>query len=482
MPWWSREPGGRRFGLAFAFPATLTSTPVRPQRHLGQLGEGFDVGAHDFAPPRARRGGDDQIVNAAWAAHAAAVREQRAVRAGHVCVVALDAEGLQRRGEERFALGPALPISQLCAYHQLGDADGCDRHVVLVVDQLLDDSEAIALGVDEHRRIEDQSCQGSVSAEPTHSRSSRSSAPHAGSGRCARSISFTARPVPPLAGPIVATARPRRTTTKDSCSDSTLSNTSEKRRAASVALSCFTKSDYQGNARRLVAILLLALAILLLAAPPARAAHRHNHAPRHGHRAATAGPPGTGKVDGPPTPKSLVRRRQRRHRPRRLRPGRPALGPRHPQPSLRPDRPDPRPPNALRLRSLGAPEGDYPASNYGFDIFISTGITHPVGDITYGFATVLNGIWLGLIFVLRLILALLGLAFSLNPFGDGQTMAQVSAALGRLYAARHRPLALDRGRLRRHLVRLQGPPAPRGAGGDRGHPRRGRDARSSASG
>jgi hypothetical protein len=88
----------------------------------------------------------------------------------------------------------------------------------------------------------------------------------------------------------------------------------------------------------------------------------------------------------------------------------------------------------LACEGSGAPEGDYPASNYGFDIFISTGVTHPIGDITYAFATVLNGIWLGLIFVLRLVFSLLGLAFGLNPFSSGQTMSQISAALGRLYA------------------------------------------------
>jgi hypothetical protein len=88
----------------------------------------------------------------------------------------------------------------------------------------------------------------------------------------------------------------------------------------------------------------------------------------------------------------------------------------------------------LACEESGAPEADYPASNYGFDIFISTGVSHPVGDITYAFATVLNGVWLGLIFVLRLVFALLGLAFGLNPFSDGQTMIQISAALERLYA------------------------------------------------
>ena len=92
-------------------------------------------------------------------------------------------------------------------------------------------------------------------------------------------------------------------------------------------------------------------------------------------------------------------------------------------------------PTRLSCEANGTPESNYPASNYGFDIFISTGVTHPVGDITYGFATVLNGIWLGLIFVLKLVLELLGLAFGLNPFADGKTMSQISAAVGRLYGA-----------------------------------------------
>jgi hypothetical protein len=88
----------------------------------------------------------------------------------------------------------------------------------------------------------------------------------------------------------------------------------------------------------------------------------------------------------------------------------------------------------LSCEADGTPESNYPASNYGFDIFIETGFTHPIGDITYGFATVLNGIWLALIFVLKLVLSLLGLAFGLNPFGEGQTMSRISAAVLRLYA------------------------------------------------
>jgi hypothetical protein len=87
----------------------------------------------------------------------------------------------------------------------------------------------------------------------------------------------------------------------------------------------------------------------------------------------------------------------------------------------------------LACEASGAPESSYPASNYGFDVFVATGVTHPVGSFTAAFVTILNGIWLGLIFVLKLTLSLLGLAFGLNPFADGETMSEISAAVGRMY-------------------------------------------------
>jgi hypothetical protein len=82
----------------------------------------------------------------------------------------------------------------------------------------------------------------------------------------------------------------------------------------------------------------------------------------------------------------------------------------------------------------GTPETTYPTSDYGFDVFIPTGVTHPIGDFTAGFVTILNGIWLGLLFVLKLVLTLLGLAFGLNPFSDGPTMARISAAVSQIYS------------------------------------------------
>ncbi|MGD9737727.1 MAG: hypothetical protein AB7V58_19255, partial [Solirubrobacterales bacterium] len=62
----------------------------------------------------------------------------------------------------------------------------------------------------------------------------------------------------------------------------------------------------------------------------------------------------------------------------------------------------------LSCEANGTPESIYPASNYGFDIFIDTGVDAPTGTFTKGFVMILNGLWLGLIFVLKLVLALLG--------------------------------------------------------------------------
>jgi len=87
----------------------------------------------------------------------------------------------------------------------------------------------------------------------------------------------------------------------------------------------------------------------------------------------------------------------------------------------------------VSCQANGTPESQYPAANYGFDVFIDTGIDAPTGTFAKGFVMILNGLWLGLIFVLKLVLELLGLAFGLNPFADGQAMKKVVAALSRIY-------------------------------------------------
>ena len=93
----------------------------------------------------------------------------------------------------------------------------------------------------------------------------------------------------------------------------------------------------------------------------------------------------------------------------------------------------------IGCRSSGTPEGIYPASNYGFDIFIDTGIDAPSGTFVKGFVFMLDGIWLGLIFVLKLILSLLGIAFGLNPFSDGETMRGITRGIHGFYSGLTQP-------------------------------------------
>lgn len=89
----------------------------------------------------------------------------------------------------------------------------------------------------------------------------------------------------------------------------------------------------------------------------------------------------------------------------------------------------------ISCQVTGAPESVYPSSNFGFDVFISTGVTHPVGSAAAFFVgTVLNGLWLIMIFTLKVVLSLLGLAFGVNPFGDGATMSSLVNTVGRIYS------------------------------------------------
>lgn len=86
-------------------------------------------------------------------------------------------------------------------------------------------------------------------------------------------------------------------------------------------------------------------------------------------------------------------------------------------------------------RMTGTPEGRYPASNYGLEAHIDTGLDNIVGNFQALLAQIANAIWLAMLFVLNLVLTLLGWAFELNPFGDNQTMAEISRGLERFYRA-----------------------------------------------
>ena len=87
----------------------------------------------------------------------------------------------------------------------------------------------------------------------------------------------------------------------------------------------------------------------------------------------------------------------------------------------------------LSCEENGTPESKYPISHYAFDAFIDGGIDAPGGIVKEGFIWILNGIWIGLLFVLAQVLMLLGLAFGLNPFSDGKSMHDIAAALDRVY-------------------------------------------------
>jgi hypothetical protein len=160
------------------------------------------------------------------------------VHTGDVEVVALHRHRSQDRLDESRPSIPSPPLGQLNPDGQLGRRDRGDRDVVVIADQRVEPIETEPVGVDQDRGVEDQPRQWSVDG-PTLLRRARNSSAHSGSRPRSRNALFNARPVPPAAGPIVATTRPRRTTTNVSPSDSTLSRSSEKPRAAAVALICF---------------------------------------------------------------------------------------------------------------------------------------------------------------------------------------------------------------------------------------------------
>jgi hypothetical protein len=88
----------------------------------------------------------------------------------------------------------------------------------------------------------------------------------------------------------------------------------------------------------------------------------------------------------------------------------------------------------VSCETSGTPENNYPSGNYGFDVYVETGVTHPIGDAMWAMSMGLQWFWGGLRFVLNLVLSLLGFAFSLNPFAEGHTMSEISATIERVYA------------------------------------------------
>lgn len=87
--------------------------------------------------------------------------------------------------------------------------------------------------------------------------------------------------------------------------------------------------------------------------------------------------------------------------------------------------------NCLRT---GTPEGTFPASNYGLDVHIDTGITAIVDNFRHLVAQLASTIWMFMVFVFRLVFIFLGWALELNPFGGG-AMAKIALGLERFYRA-----------------------------------------------
>ncbi|MGI8727725.1 MAG: hypothetical protein ACR2K6_08630, partial [Solirubrobacterales bacterium] len=102
-------------------------------------------------------------------------------------------------------------------------------------------------------------------------------------------------------------------------------------------------------------------------------------------------------------------------------------------------------------KATGAPEGRYPTSNYALDVNIETSHDNSflpdTPDLTGTFlsiiATLVNALWTGMLFLLKIVFAVLGWAFSLNPFGDGTgSMGTIQRGTKNLYSALSSPWIL----------------------------------------
>jgi hypothetical protein len=165
------------------------------------------------------------------------------MRSCHLEVIRLD---WNRREDVLNKSQPSLlvlPLGQVDADEQFGGRDCRDHYVVVIRNDSVERG-CRALGRDEDSRVEYQPFQVRSSIARA-ARSSRNSDAQQRSGGLERRICFTSFPLAARAGSIRATACPRRTTRKLSPRRSTASSTSENRRAASVAVSLWIKSDYQ---------------------------------------------------------------------------------------------------------------------------------------------------------------------------------------------------------------------------------------------
>ncbi|HEY7933506.1 MAG TPA: hypothetical protein VID48_06740, partial [Solirubrobacteraceae bacterium] len=88
---------------------------------------------------------------------------------------------------------------------------------------------------------------------------------------------------------------------------------------------------------------------------------------------------------------------------------------------------------ASRCLRTGDPSVPYPLGNYQMDIHMSTGITHPINDVFTVLESVMNVLWLLLLYVLKGALTLTSWAFSLSPFTNAATLGTVQNKLELFY-------------------------------------------------
>jgi hypothetical protein len=94
---------------------------------------------------------------------------------------------------------------------------------------------------------------------------------------------------------------------------------------------------------------------------------------------------------------------------------------------------------AGRCVRTGDPDVAYPVGNWQFDIHIRTGILHPINNVYGVLETILNTVWLILLYLLKYTLTLLSWAFSITPFSNASTLANVHSKLAALYSTLDSP-------------------------------------------
>jgi hypothetical protein len=94
---------------------------------------------------------------------------------------------------------------------------------------------------------------------------------------------------------------------------------------------------------------------------------------------------------------------------------------------------------AGRCVLTGDPDVAYPVGNWQFDIHIRTGILHPINNVYGVLETILNTVWLILLYLFKYTLTLLSWAFSITPFSNAGTLANVHSKLAALYSTLDSP-------------------------------------------